>query len=930
MNLKKLIHSYTFLNEYRFFLQSILVAIFGLAILSLSNLADQKQIISYSSDKLQFNSQTAIGPVSLINQKKSALLVEAKINLNFINRDPSFSYGNLFQTSSRLDGIRFELQPQNKLVLITGEGYLYLVTENLKSNHSYNIEFQYFRQKNIQVSVDGSVVLDIRDPKITGLKFYLQNFVVGSGYSLSRPFNGEINNFEASIQYSKPTLLATLSTWALLPITFLAFFLLYLKISNYAIPSLKSLFQIPICQQQSNDIYLYPLTIISSTVLIWAALLIGERHLGIAKWLPYLFIPFFLFLLGLLKFKSFKNNLLKWILVLLSLVILSGFLLASISKTSELNRYLLLFFTLTATIVLVSPTQYRLVTVFISLISWLTIYPLLNWRLISGFLEDSPFPFLIYASITIVVIGWFINGKKSSLTKNHAVIRWVFLVIALSIFFYLSFRTDTLFIPGSEYHWEYFVGPIRTIRNGGWLLYDAPSQYGFLNILLASLLPISSSWQSFYIFQSSILFITSSAVLILLFSISNNNFSSKVFLFLLVMGSFFFADPAWIGPTPYPSSSVTRFFSCYLLLCLSFIPKQYRYRVLLISMGWLIGALWSAESCLYSTVIYFFYIAADVAGCKSWKDVKIVIFKYLIYSFALLTATLVIIAIYYKIKLGHLPDFLSHFDYAMGYASGYGYVPFPLNGPGNIMLLIFLGIGLLTLASLRTPAYGTMTASLACAAGCIWAIGSYYLGRPVPQNITAMFPLLTTCSLIGLLQAKRINHNLPYGPLSAAVFPVLFLILSTFYINSFWQKSVTFKSFNKDISTNLFHKSDELSNAIEQIDPKGMMPRVYLGDSAVSPKLNMDLSERTWLPTPLQLVMPPISQNRKEQILNRYLCSNPHDQVILIHQPGSVSSELPALNLIFNNYFYLESTKKIGPYELLFYIKKPDLACKND
>jgi hypothetical protein len=58
------------------------------------------------------------------------------------------------------------------------------------------------------------------------------------------------------------------------------------------------------------------------------------------------------------------------------------------------------------------------------------------------------------------------------------------------------------------------------------------------------------------------------------------------------------------------------------------------------------------------------------------------------------------------------------------------------------------------------------------------------------------------------------------------------------------------------------------------------------------------------------------------------LCSNPHDQVILIHQPGSVSSELPGLNLIINNYFGLISTNKIGPYEVMLYFKNSESLCK--
>jgi hypothetical protein len=896
-------------------------------ILILCITSTQNEIIDYTSEQIQFNNQKNSSPTKLISQKKSALLLSANITFIFTNKDPSFSYGNLLQTSSNSDVFRLELQPQNKLVLIAGEGRLFPISENLKSNHSYNVNFNYSRQNYIQVTLDGRKVLDIQDPEITNLKFYLQNFVIGSGYSLTRPFNGEINNFQAIVQYSQLTTIAKLSNWIIPPISFITFFFLYLKLLRPRIPSFSDIPIISNGQIRANDIYLFPLTIILSGIFIWIAVLLGEQNIGFAKWLPYLLIPLPLLLLGLNRYSIFKGTPSNQLLILLPLIIITGLLLISISRANEFNRYLLLFSTLSTSIALISLNQYPLVTIFVSLISWITIYPLLNWKLISGLLEESPFPYLIFACITLVLIGLFIYRQAIISIKNYLLLKWALPSIALLTFFYLSFRTDALFIPGSEFHWEYFVGPIRTIRNGGWLLYDAPSQYGFLNILIANLLPFPSSWQSFYIFQSSVLFLTSSTVLFLLFSIGQPGISSRFLIFLLIMGSFFFADPAWIGPTPYPSSSVTRFFCCYLLLCLSFIPKHNKYRTLLVSFGWLIGILWSAESSLYSTVIYFFYITADLINGKSWETRKHILFKYFIYSFSLLIGALGIIAAYYQIKLGHPPNFLSHFDYALGYASGYGYVPFPLNGPGNFMLMIFLGLGLLTLISSRSHENATITASLACATGCVWSIGSYYLGRPVPQNITAIFPLLTTCVLIGLLQARRISPNLPFGPLSAAAFPLFFLVLSTFYTSSFWRKSITFQSFSENISTKLLHKSDELTKTLEKIDPKGIMPRVYLGDGAVSPKSNNDLSEKTWLPTPLQLIMPPISQKRKEQILNRFICSSPHNQVVLIHQPGSVSSELPNINSLITNYFDLVSTNKIRAYEVLLYVKKSDAPC---
>lgn len=884
------------------------------------NFSEKKfQDINYSSEK-------NINPFIHSNNGKN-LIEKIEIKLNFINKDEHFQYGNIFQTSSFKDGIRLELQPVNKIVLITGEGHLYLVADNLKSNQLYELQFNYIKKESLDIYLDGKLALAIKDPKILDLKFFLQNFAIGSGYSLTRPFKGEIVNSQVNISYSNPTLISKILMWALLPLVFLGFFISYLKLSNLNAYTRVKLVHIKKIQSTSSEIYLYPMTIIFCAVFLFITLQIGEQHTGLTKWIPYLAMIVAPLCIGIGKFKFFLKPQFQKICILLPLTLYAALLMASLSHSQEFNRYLFLLFALSSAIILISINENKITIFIISLISWLSIYPLLNWRLISDQLEAFPFPYLIFVGITIILIQFFITNKNNFSKLILPIPKWLSLTVTLSIFFFLSFRTDSLFIPGSEYHWEYFVGPIRTIRNGGWLLYDAPSQYGFLNILLASLIPVSSSWQAFYIFQSVILFITSSSILIILFFICRNTLSSKLLILLFIVGAFFFADPEWIGPTPYPSSSVTRFFCCYLLICLSFIPRYYKYRILCFTLGWIVGLLWSAESCFYSTVIYLFYITADALEKKSWPNIKDTLLKYAIYSSSLLILTLIIIAFFYQVKLGHLPNFLSHFDYAIGYASGYGYVPFPLNGPGNMMLLIFIGLSLLMLVSLRTSVSGTVTLTLACASGCIWAIGSYYIGRPVPQNITAMFPLLITCSLIGMLLAQKSLIGINYNFLTAAAFPLFFLILSTFYSGSFWKKIPSFESISNNISTKLFHKSDSLNVVIDKLDPKGIIPKVYLGDSAVSPKFNLDKSEKTWLPTPLQLLMPPISPLRAKQILDRSLCANANNQVILIHQLGSVSGEFSKFEIIFRNHLELISLNKIDSYEVFLYRKNLSMLC---
>src|SRR5215218_196359 len=52
---------------------------------------------------------------------------------------------------------------------------------------------------------------------------------------------------------------------------------------------------------------------------------------------------------------------------------------------------------------------------------------------------------------------------------------------------------------GSFFHYSWFVGPAEAVRQGGWLLWDVPFHYGFLNTLSLLALPVSNAWQSLYL-----------------------------------------------------------------------------------------------------------------------------------------------------------------------------------------------------------------------------------------------------------------------------------------------------------------------------------------------------------------------------------------------------------------------------------------------
>ena len=52
---------------------------------------------------------------------------------------------------------------------------------------------------------------------------------------------------------------------------------------------------------------------------------------------------------------------------------------------------------------------------------------------------------------------------------------------------------------GAMAHWQLYVGPVEMLGQGGYLLWDIPSQYGFLSILSSYLIPLTSAWHKVYI-----------------------------------------------------------------------------------------------------------------------------------------------------------------------------------------------------------------------------------------------------------------------------------------------------------------------------------------------------------------------------------------------------------------------------------------------
>lgn len=861
------------------------------------------------------------GPVYVKEIKHPLELNSLDISFEFLTQEPTFSYGNLFQTGDTLDAIRMELQPSSNLVLVLGDGKLFPLSNSIQIGKYHGVVLKYERGNFFKVFVDETEVLDITDNGVLVGKFDMSNIVVGTGLARQRTLVGLVKNFNLTGAYSYNDRTAMLSRWMLIFLCGIVFLMSFPRspIAEVAGEGGATL----TTSDLADNIAVYGFSLVFVAMGLFSIHYFGERHLGLSKWLAHLMLP--VSLVAILLVSKRQGSVWKWArwpLGVIFMAYIASIVTSTGYKTDAYDAFSLgmimtslLSFGLSlqkaglgrsqsqrGKILPVSSVAIGISVLFLAL-SWSVLVDLKNWDAFRQALDNNfgvsvVGAFLVLRAVFAVLfelpntaevfdLNLFAQGKVKYLLS------WVYLDVAvIAVFFWISFRQDTLFIPGSEYHWEYYVGVVQGIRNGGWLLWDTPSQYGFLNILLASLIPSASAWQSFYLFQGILLFLVSTGIYLAARRYTTTSTFHRLAIFAIVFMALFFADPELIGPYPFPSSSVVRFFCVYALVLVAwFIPQFGLRQAVALSIVWSLAVIWSAESAIYGTAIFLFILVALIQTNTIENYRFALACKYVVIAAMCLAMVLVIMFAFYFARLGVAPDLFGFFEHAFGYAGGFGYVPFPQSGPGNLLLLVFMGISILCIKAIQRE--GGMNENsvspLAAMAGCIWGISTYYIGRPVSQNITAMLPLIAMVVYLTLMLSKRMSPGAHSLPIKAAALPLIFLVLIPL-INLKWVRNLAqIQSFTSDITTKLPKASNELQQLLSRAKPSANTSIVYYGDDAAPPIFSDEyarFNETNWLPIPLQLLEQPVSEARRNLYLNRYICRNQPSGGILVNRKG--------------------------------------------
>jgi hypothetical protein len=513
-----------------------------------------------------------------------------------------------------------------------------------------------------------------------------------------------------------------------------------------------------------------------------------------------------------------------------------------------------------------------IVTFCIATLAAASLLTLPNWIVTMRMFERWPLVSAFCVTLALSAAAFILDASVERETPLSA--RSWLAYAPYAVFAFLALRTDSVFTPINALHWDYVLGPIRALREGGWLLWDVPSQYGFLNVLIPAVLPIHPAVNAFYWFQAAAFFAASSIFYRTLVRVLGVHW----IVACVVVGAFFFlADPLLIGPTPYPSMSAVRFLWCYVLLALAasnFLGERPSVRrfARLGALPWVVALLWSAESAIYATVIFLTPLLVSLIFFRRGPATPRAVLRASIELIArpavcALAAFGVVEAVYF-VSFGHGPDWAMYVAYIRSYGAGFGEQPIPFFGPAWAVASILFG-GAAAFAFLRReraegPAYAVATAMAA-----VWIVSSYYFGRAFPIIVTMLSPLL----VFAAFTIVRAGSSFGKAPLMAAVsIPLLALGL----VSSYWNvnaPSALSKMAAPDFNPwpHLPKVDPELASLLARAGITQATPVVYYDYWVAMPRALDGPYDRNWLPTPLQDLDDPIPHPVRDEIVTRFV-----------------------------------------------------------
>jgi len=506
------------------------------------------------------------------------------------------------------------------------------------------------------------------------------------------------------------------------------------------------------------------------------------------------------------------------------------------------------------------------------------------------------------------------------------------------LFFFEAFNTTGFFgkIGGGAFlHWQPLIGPIEMMQQGGYLLWDIPSQYGFLRMIAIYLVPVQDAWQKTYLLNG----IMQLAYSLLIFKViwQKRGLIWYVISIAFTLALVFFMTahpPTMLNSNSVPTGGAMRFFWLVLMMyvIVTIRHRDLKNQFFVILPIWIAGFLWAIESAVYVTVVLgSFALYHLIYGNNKLKErIKIL----LLFPLSLLIVVL-LISLFYLWRLGNLPDYWTFFEFVF-YAKGGSYFAEPINifGP------IWVPICMLSLMLSQVYEYKDKY-SLFCALAVmsvIWVIFPYWVAHSMDVVIfKLMVPTIFGFFLLLTLmdEKHRIKQLYLFSPI---LIMTLVMIFGTPQTARHIYNTVTNQDYT--LSNTIDEEVDDMHHIFSMITPEDV-PVSYVDPGRymflqknkkyrdINTNEFVPLNNKIWLPIyPANLFWEYMPEKRKIEYINRWLFRHPVNTGWVINANENAYGHWMnknyenALNKALSGKFQIKKRVEYGDLKAILYEKK--------
>ena len=503
------------------------------------------------------------------------------------------------------------------------------------------------------------------------------------------------------------------------------------------------------------------------------------------------------------------------------------------------------------------------------------------WQDLGVLVAGDLYTFIVFFLILALSVFCILRADFENISQEKYFTGILKTTISLCVFFVAAIACRKMNLM-QIHHWGCYTGTAELIRQGGYLLWSVPSQYGFLSILSIAFFPLESCWEAFWTIQLIFLVSSSMMVFYVLYSFSKTKLNYILSLITTLCAVFLF--PGWVpdllGVNYFPSVGPFRFFWLYSIIFFIVIQwqrkfiKNQKYENYFGSFIWIIGCLWSFESAYYVSFVWFFYLFFNslvYAEGKGQKGIiKTLCQNFIIPALFFLTSASMICCFYWII-MSELPDIYSYVEHALSFKSGFGGLSMSLRGGFGLLLLILVFIIADIVYIYRTPGCNKKVIPfLAALYAGLWAFISYFVGRSHENNISNLIPLIVF--ITGSLLLIRKKDGMESATLFKLAAIQLYTIIVTLTIGNF----TGLRNFLPIIKTENINIESTLPDPDPEISAAMVSAGITLKDSIIYIDkiilLGNNKNERYhyWLPVNPATIYDPLNKERTKIYIQRF------------------------------------------------------------